>query len=53
MCFGKLGWANQNQVLAVRDLWSHMNIGTTTVGKGYVAAVPEEGASVLLKFTPQ
>lgn len=46
----KMGYqASPNEVLAVRDLWSHTNNGTTTDGLAYL--VPGGGASVLLKLT--
>jgi len=52
-CFSYLGWNNTAQVLRVRDLWQHKDIGTTTVGQGYSPSVEANGASLIFKFTPQ
>jgi len=51
-CFGELGWSG-SQVLKVRDLWQHKDLGTVTVSQGYSPSVMADGGSLIFKFTPQ
>jgi hypothetical protein len=51
-CLSSTNW-DPTQVVAVRDLWAHQDLGLFTVGNGWnVTALPADGGVVMLKLTP-
>jgi hypothetical protein len=51
-CMSAFGWED-NQLVDVRDLWAHQDVGTVDVSTGIsVTNLPADGGVQLFKFTP-
>lgn len=51
-CLGGTGW-EADQVVAVRDLWAHADLGNFTAGSGWnVTSLPPSGGVAMFRMTP-